>query len=52
MQVVEDMEEVVLRLGKACKLLYVINNKYVYALVEVDKIVSSIVAYRAGQLKW
>ena len=47
---VEDMEESVLCLGDTGKLLNVVNDKDVNGLIEVDKVVGRIVAYRVGIL--
>ena len=46
LQMVEYVEECVLRFGNACKFLNIVNNQYVNSLVEVDKVVSRVVTYR------
>lgn len=46
MQMIEDMEECVLCLCETCKLLNIINNEHINALVEVYEVISRIVSYR------
>ena len=50
MQMIEDVEERVLRFGNACKFLDIVNNQNVDCLVEVDEVVGRIVTYRVGVL--
>ena len=50
MQMIKDMEESVLRLGNAGKFLNIINNQYINCLVEVYKVVCSIVSHRISVL--
>ena len=50
MQVVEYVEECVLCFGFACKFLYVVDDKYVDALVEIEEIVALIAQYGIGVL--
>ena len=50
MQVVEDVEERVLRLRYPRKFLYVVNDEHVNGLVEVDEVIDRIVAHRVGIL--
>ena len=44
MKVVEDVEEDILSLFFPAEELYVVNNQYVYHLIEVYKIVSCIIS--------
>ena len=50
MQLVEDMEEGVLRLGQSGKLLDIIHDEHVNVLVEIDEVVGCIVSHRVGVL--
>ena len=50
MQMIEDVEERVLRFGNACKFLDIVNNQNVDCLVEVDEVVGCVVAYGIGIL--
>ena len=46
MQMVEYMEECVLRFTQTGKFLYVVNDQDIYTLIECDKIIDGIMTYR------
>ena len=50
MQVVEDVEKGVLRLGHAGKLLCVINDEHINSLIEIDEVIDRIIAHRVRVL--
>ncbi len=50
LQVIEDVEESILRLHFAYELLHIVHNQYVYTLVEVHEIVEGVVYTTVGEL--
>ena len=50
MQVIENMEECVLCSGFSRKFLNVVNQKYIYRLIEIEEIILRVVPYRVGVL--
>lgn len=47
---IENMEEGILCLGYTCKLLYIVNDKNIYSLIESNEIIEVICSYRVSVL--